>query len=397
LGENPFNSALFTVALLSGTVLLLMWILPKTRTTIPSGKWWNLAILLIFALGPLIELTFFVAPYRQTPRYYVPFWPLMFLLFGAIISIPMMFFQQLKFTSHFLGRQRWILSLFALVIVAAFSKLTGPQISDHLAFPTYDQAFLYVKQHWQPGDIIVTPYTAASGLYLGQVDYFPGDIEARSALLATSDGAVDRYWGAPWLKSGRQLQSLLETHPRVWFVIMDWLYTAFYRADWHFVSQKNMKLAWTNDSVSVYVNNPEGIQLPIEPLHPLDVNLGSVVKLQGYTSTVVGSTYRLFLFWKVMAPIGIDLTQFVHIRNHLGENVAQADFLPLGGEYPTSRWRVDETVVDVVDIPIPANLPVDEYRVLVGLYHWKTLERLVVINDFSGENAIEIERLAVDF
>jgi hypothetical protein len=40
-------------------------------------------------------------------------------------------------------------------------------------------------------------------------------------------------------------------------------------------------------------------------------------------------------------------------------------------------------------------LPPGDYRLLVGLYRWDTLERLAVVNDATGENAIELERLVV--
>lgn len=42
---------------------------------------------------------------------------------------------------------------------------------------------------------------------------------------------------------------------------------------------------------------------------------------------------------------------------------------------------------------IPVDLPPATYRILAGLYDWKTLERLVVDNDTSGENAVEVETI----
>ena len=90
-----------------------------------------------------------------------------------------------------------------------------------------------------------------------------------------------------------------------------------------------------------------------------------------------------------------NFTQFVHIRNEYGETVAQADFEPLNGQYPTTLWKPGETVVDVVDIPIPADLPFGEYRVLAGLYQWDTLERIPVINDTTGENAVRLEIITI--
>ena len=148
-------------------------------------------------------------------------------------------------------------------------------------------------------------------------------------------------------------------------------------------------------AVSLALSGKPGISLPDKPEHSLNANLSDIVSLQGYTSVIKGSVYRVFLFWKVKSPPPFDFTQFVHIRNQAGEVVAQADFQPLKGEYPTRYWRPGEVVVDVVDIPIPAGVTAGEYRVLAGLYRWDTLERLPVTADTTGENAVELERIRV--
>jgi hypothetical protein len=56
---------------------------------------------------------------------------------------------------------------------------------------------------------------------------------------------------------------------------------------------------------------------------------------------------------------------------------------------------VGEMVVDSILVPLPAKLPAGTYRLLVGLYRWDTLERLPVMNDTSGENAVELERMTL--
>ncbi len=51
--------------------------------------------------------------------------------------------------------------------------------------------------------------------------------------------------------------------------------------------------------------------------------------------------------------------------------------------------------MDVVDIPIPADLSAGQYRVLAGLYRWDTLERIPVVNDATGENAVQLEIITI--
>jgi hypothetical protein len=47
-------------------------------------------------------------------------------------------------------------------------------------------------------------------------------------------------------------------------------------------------------------------------------------------------------------------------------------------------------IKDVVWLDLPAALPVGEYRLLVGMYRVDTMERLPVVGDASGENAIDL-------
>ena len=62
---------------------------------------------------------------------------------------------------------------------------------------------------------------------------------------------------------------------------------------------------------------------------------------------------------------------------------------------PTSVWPVQEMIAEAFYFPVPADLPDGAYRLLVGLYHPNTGERLPVVNDVSGENAVILGTLDV--
>ena len=62
---------------------------------------------------------------------------------------------------------------------------------------------------------------------------------------------------------------------------------------------------------------------------------------------------------------------------------------------PTSVWPVQEMLAGAFYSPVPADLPDGAYRLLVGLYHPNTGERLPVVNDVSGENAVILGTLDV--
>jgi hypothetical protein len=75
--------------------------------------------------------------------------------------------------------------------------------------------------------------------------------------------------------------------------------------------------------------------------------------------------------------------------------LAQQDSQPLDGDYPTSQWRVSETVIDVHNVELPPDLPPGQYRVWVGMYQMETMERLPVEGDTSGENAVPLGTIVV--
>jgi hypothetical protein len=90
-----------------------------------------------------------------------------------------------------------------------------------------------------------------------------------------------------------------------------------------------------------------------------------------------------------------DYTVFVHVRDVDGATVAQQDSQPLDGDYPTSQWRVNETVIDAHSAELPADLPPGQYHVWVGMYQMETMERLPVEGDTSGENAVPLGTIVV--
>jgi hypothetical protein len=80
-----------------------------------------------------------------------------------------------------------------------------------------------------------------------------------------------------------------------------------------------------------------------------------------------GGPAQINLYWRALAPMEVDYTLFVHVYDGAGARVAQRD-LPLRHEdYPTSRWRPGELVIDRADMPLPA-LPPGDYRLELGLY-----------------------------
>jgi hypothetical protein len=80
--------------------------------------------------------------------------------------------------------------------------------------------------------------------------------------------------------------------------------------------------------------------------------------------------------------------------------VAQADHDPFKAVFPTDTWyriwKQEDLIREVSELALPEGLPPGSYRLLVGMYDLATMERAVVLDDASGENAIVAGEIAVE-
>jgi mannosyltransferase len=132
----------------------------------------------------------------------------------------------------------------------------------------------------------------------------------------------------------------------------------------------------------------------LSQMTPLNANLGDKVELAGYKlttdaaspqsgilTTEPNTALRLTLYWRVLAPMEINYTVFTHLLDTNGQLWAQKDNPPVRGSYPTTEWRVGETIVDKYDIVIPPNAPAGQYELKVGLYDATTGQRLPLLDE----------------
>ena len=125
--------------------------------------------------------------------------------------------------------------------------------------------------------------------------------------------------------------------------------------------------------------------------------LGEALALRGYqldrSSIVAGQDLQLKIFWQTDAPLKDDFTIFTQLLDSQGSLVAGWDAQPLGGYLPTSQWPATEIVTDLVQLPLPADLPPGEYTLITGMYLLETLERLVTPtgSDFITLTTIRVE------
>lgn len=97
----------------------------------------------------------------------------------------------------------------------------------------------------------------------------------------------------------------------------------------------------------------------------VDAPYGALTLL-GYTWRPTVDGVEVTLTWRVDAPLSADYTTTVQLFDATGAKVGQEDHIPGGVYYPTSLWKVGETIIDRHTILLPADAaPV---RMLVGMY-----------------------------
>jgi hypothetical protein len=89
-----------------------------------------------------------------------------------------------------------------------------------------------------------------------------------------------------------------------------------------------------------------------------------------------GGQLGLTLRWLDLQPLPDNYTLFVHLRDARDQTVAQIDAQPTGGSYPTTAWQPGDLILDRYALDLPTTAGPGPYRLVVGLYELRTLQRL---------------------
>ena len=115
-------------------------------------------------------------------------------------------------------------------------------------------------------------------------------------------------------------------------------------------------------------------------------DLDEIVALEGYEVQEQIGQVTVKLYWRALTGPKADYSVFVHILQD-SEVVAQSDSPPVNGRLPTYCWVPREVVEDVHILAVDEQRP---YQILVGLYDWRTGQRLPVQPPIANQ-AIPLE------
>ena len=374
----------------------------RLKVRLQDQSWPYIFLWLAFGLV-ILEMVTLLQSFRRNPRYVVMGLPLFYLLAGGslwyLFKLPRLIppFRLGRVS----GRSLATVTVSLVVGILFLLQMRGLWLDGTIAFrtpePPYDEAFQYVANHRQPTDAVLTMNTSAALLYLNQVDYFAIQEDAEQFLLNLESEPVDRWAGVPWLRTVPRFNQIANEHPAVWFVVDEQRLTSFgfYRGDWISMLHTQMEQVWARDGALVFRTRPERPAMPEAPKVQTRAQFGQAIQLAGYTLTADAVSPHLILFWAAQAEVDADYITFIHLRNEANETVAQWDGPIAGGVYPTSQWRAGDTLVDPVPLVLPGKLKPGQYRLAIGLYRLDTLERLPLMGDTSGENALFLDPVSL--
>lgn len=115
-----------------------------------------------------------------------------------------------------------------------------------------------------------------------------------------------------------------------------------------------------------------------------DVQLGSGMSLRGFklpSALASGTPFEVVTAWQASERLGDDYHLFVHILDQAGNLVAQDDFVPARGAFPTTAWTIGQQWAESAYL---SGLPEGVYRAFVGWYRYVDGVRLPVQGEGLG-------------
>ena len=131
------------------------------------------------------------------------------------------------------------------------------------------------------------------------------------------------------------------------------------------------------------------------PAQPVDARFGDAARLTGYDLTVrrarptrlpdgtpavpAGAYLDYALQWQADARMAANYHTFVHLVDRLGRPVAQEDHLPGPSFRPPALWSAQQREPDVFRLRVPRETPGGLYWPAVGMYEFRTQDRLEIV------------------
>ena len=156
--------------------------------------------------------------------------------------------------------------------------------------------------------------------------------------------------------------------------------------DW---AKGNYLRTWVVAGKEIMLGKPLTNANPVVPIYANFANQVELLGLDWVEDNSVGSKHAyVSLYWRSLKPFSKNYKIFIQLRDATGRTIASADHEAFDGLLPTQLWPVNLILKDTNGIPIPDDISPGNYALFVGLYDPASVERLRIVDDASGENAV---------
>ncbi len=119
----------------------------------------------------------------------------------------------------------------------------------------------------------------------------------------------------------------------------------------------------------------------------MQANFDQSITLLGYdlASAAAGTLLPVTLFWQVTGPATADYLPFIQLEDAWGHRWSQVEAFA----YPAEQWAPGETIIQEIQVPVPAGTPPGTYRLRVGLFDAESGARAPRIDDegsYAGDS-----------
>lgn len=339
---------------------------PCFDVSAPSG--WALVVVLCYALVPVLAM--WVLSLRRpmyNPKFLLLATPAYYIMLARGVLAP------IRLRHRGLPRElrrAAVAALAALVVLPAGASLRNYYFDPAYARDNYRGIARYVEAAGRPGDAVIlnapSQIEVFSYYYAGDLPLYPlpqqrppNRSQTESALegIATRQG---RVFAVLWATDESDPERIVE----------GWLDDHGYKA---------LEAWYGNVRLAMWAMPP---QPPANVQYPLSTSLGDQVTLLGYSlpedSVAAGDVLPLTLYWTARARLTERYKVFVHLLDARDRIIGQRDSEPGGGVKLTTSWEPGQVITDNYGVLVPFGTPPGEARLVVGMYHYETGQRLPV-------------------
>jgi len=271
-------------------------------------------------------------------------------------------------STHWLWQGITMLGLSALIVWPLW-----PMAQRVVARPGegYDDVFAYVAAQRHADDVVMTPQPPACVFILGEpCDYYARERGYEPYVIEQNGRLVDRWSGAQLLETVDQLEAVVRTAPRVWFVTDRERLAKRYNAQFLRMIVEQFDVAYAEREVLALLadgwHEPPVYTVQRSPHKP--VVLGPLTLVNWERSTPIpGALLHTLLFWQLTDLINTPIHTSLQLVRADGVRISQADGAPTDGLVATD----DQPTVALPDykvITLPADLTPGRYRLEVVAY-----------------------------